>query len=95
MQHPTANKHHPAHMSNEQVVQMLRAAIVEVSIRAGDEALERIVREVREALDEDTVGRMRDERDQMLFVTAVLADIAALPGTEELETGNHGWGTYL
>lgn len=83
MQHPNPLDHTAAHLTNEQVAQMLRTAMAEVAIRAGIDTLGEVVEGVQYDLDDDSVDRLRYERDQMMMATEVLADIASLPTTPD------------
>lgn len=89
-----ANDHTAAELSNEQVAQ-LRSSMTEIAIRAGLTTLEGILDQIRDALDEDTVNRLRDERDRMLFTAAVMADIASLPSADPRSERDDPHGMYL
>ena len=90
-----ANDHTAAELTNEQVAQLLRSSMTEIAVRAGLNTLEGILDQIRESLDEDTLGRLRDERDRMLFTAAVMADIASLPSTEPPSDSDDPHGMYL
>ncbi len=83
MQYSNPLDHTAAELSSEQLAQMLRTAMAEIAIRAGNDTLGEVVDGVRYELDDESVDRLRHERDLMLMATEVLADIAALPSTPE------------
>lgn len=95
MQRPDARDHNAAELTDQQVADLLHASMTEIAIRAGAETLEQVVEHVRQVLGEDSIDRLRKERDMMVFAAAVMADIAALPTTDAETASAHGWGTYL